>query len=231
MRLFTLAAIAILGAGIASPEEKSLQNQGKPTKKHRFVHRMFGPFSFLRAGMAAGIGQASGAQPEWGQGLQGYGKRVGSAYAGHIVKVAISSPIAYIRHEELDYTPSGKQGFGPRLKYALISTVYTRKTTTGERTVATGEIAGVTGDAFISRLWQPASGRTVAKGFGSMGIILGADAGYRVLKEFWPHPARQNTAEAEKSNIAPAAAQTTEEINAPPKSLPESDGQPVSPIP
>ena len=102
--------------------------------------------------------------------------------------------MAHWRHEEIHYQPSNKQGFGPRLTYALESTVITRKTTTGDRTLAAGEIAGALGSGMLSRLWQPASTRTIAAGFGSAGVSIGADAGYRVLREFWPeirHPHRR----------------------------------------
>jgi len=121
----------------------------------------------------------------------GFGKRLGSAFAKHVVKNVIQYPVAHFRHEELGYHPSGKHGFGPRLKYALVSTVITRKTTTGRRTVAAGEISGAVGSGLVSRLWQPARLHTLSSGFASGGITLGADAGLNVAKEFWPrnrHP-------------------------------------------
>jgi hypothetical protein len=96
-----------------------------------------------------------------------------------------------MRHEEIDYQPSGLTGVGPRTLYALESTVITHKTDTGKPTVASGEISGAVGAGLISRLWQPAAAKTLAKGFASGGIILGVDAGSHVVREFWPeirHP-------------------------------------------
>jgi hypothetical protein len=108
-----------------------------------------------------------------------------------VVKNTIEFGVASLRHEEMGYRPSGRQGFGPRLKYALLSTVITRKTTTGDQTVATGRISGDIGGGFISRLWQPVRLHTVASGVSTSGILLGVDAGTHVVREFWPeirHP-------------------------------------------
>jgi hypothetical protein len=88
------------------------------------------------------------------------------------------------------------------VEYALVGVVITHKTTTGKPTVAKGELSGAIGSGLISRLWQPASVRTVSAGFSSAGITLGVDATGNVVKEFWPeirHP-RSHHAEQKASN-------------------------------
>jgi hypothetical protein len=162
------------------------------------VEGAVGPASVARAAGGAGITQAMDTPREWGQGAAGFGRRFGSGFAGHLVKVGIQYPVARLMHEEFGYRPSGKQGFGPRLAYALEGTVITHKTTTGRPTVSTSELAGAFGSGLISRLWQPASLRTVSAGFLSAGIVLGADASGNVLREFWPeirHPHRHSEAD------------------------------------
>jgi hypothetical protein len=65
--------------------------------------------------------------------------------------------------------------------------------------VNAGEISGAVGSGLISRLWQPASTRTLAAGFTSAGITLGVDAGQNVVREFWPeirHPRRHGEQKA-----------------------------------
>jgi hypothetical protein len=101
--------------------------------------------------------------------------------------------VGKLLHEELSYKPSGKTGFGARLKYALLSTVLTRKTTNQHRVVAVGEISGIVGGGFISRLWHPDYYHTAASGFAATGIGFAAEAGMNVVREFWPeirHPHR-----------------------------------------
>jgi hypothetical protein len=152
-----------------------------------------GPGAVARAAAGAAITQGTNTPSEWGQGAEGFGKRLGSAFAKHVVKNAIQYPVATLRHEALGYERSNQTRFAPRLRHALLATVITRKTTTGKKTVAAGEISGAIGSGLISRLWQPASVRTLSAGFTSGGITLAVDAGTNVLREFWPeirHPHR-----------------------------------------
>jgi hypothetical protein len=166
------------------------QSADSPDGKN-YIQTSFSPQAIGAAGVGAAITQGTNTPSDWGQGAEGFGKRFGSAIAKHLVKRAIQYPVAKFFHEELSYRRSDKTGFGPRLEYALVSTVYTHKTTDGSRTVAKGEIVGAFGSGLLSRMWQPASTRTIALGFGSGAITLGADAAGNVLREFWPeirHP-------------------------------------------
>lgn len=152
-----------------------------------YIRNTFSAKSALAAAAGAGFNQARNVPHEWGQGGAGYGRRFASSFGTHIVNNSIRYAVGGMRHEELGYQPSGKHGFGPRLKYALVSTVITHKTTTGSKTVAAGNISGAFGSGLISRAWQPASTRTLAAGLGTGGIILGIDASTHVAREFWPH--------------------------------------------
>jgi len=154
---------------------------------HAYLRDTFGAKSVVTSAATAGFRQARNVPHEWGQGGAGFGKRFASAFGTHVVNNSIRYSVAGIRHEELGYTPSGKQGFLPRLKYALESTVITHKTTTGEKTIAAGNISGAFGSGLISRAWQPASTGSLASGIGSGGVMLGVDAATHVAREFWPH--------------------------------------------
>ena len=178
----------------------------------RFLKRTFGPAGLIMAGAGAGVTQGTNTPAEWGQGAAGYGRRFASSFGKHIVSNIIRYPVAHFRHEELIYHPSGKHKFGPRLKYAVLSTFITHKTTTGASTVYTAELSGAIGSGLISRLWQPATTRTVALGFSSAGTSLAVDVGIHVLREFWPdirRPHRRNapagaTAQAEPAALTPS---------------------------
>jgi hypothetical protein len=157
------------------------------------------------AGAGAGVTQGTDTPAEWGQGAAGYGRRFASSFGKHIVSNIIRYPVAHFRHEELTYRPSGKHGFGPRLEYALLSVFITHKTTTGAKTVYTSQLAGAVGSGLISRLWQPASTRTVALGFSSAGTSMAVEMGIHVLREFWPdirHPHRRNAPGAPTATTA-----------------------------
>jgi hypothetical protein len=186
-------------------EERQAQNAATPG---RFVKRTFGPASLIMAGAGAGVTQGTDTPAEWGQGAVGYGRRFASSFGKHIVSNIIRYPVAHFRHEELVYHPSGKHGFGPRVKYAMLSTFITHKTTTGASTVYTAELSGAVGSGLISRLWQPASTHTIAAGFSSAGTSLAVDMGIHVLREFWPeirHPHRKNAPAGATAQAEPAA--------------------------
>ena len=51
------------------------------TKLHNYFFDAFGPYPIVGAAVAAGISQVDNAPPEWKQGVEGYGKRFGSAFA------------------------------------------------------------------------------------------------------------------------------------------------------
>src|SRR5438552_10194018 len=169
-----IIAMSLVIAGIATSGEVA-PKQAEPNRptKAQFVKRTFGPAAVGFAGASAAIGQVRNSPHEWGQGVGGFAKRFGSSFASHVVKNGIKFPIAYALHEDLSYHPSGKRGFMPRLGYALESTVITRKTNTGRRTPAVGEISGTVGSSLISRAWQPASAHTIASGFSTAGISMG----------------------------------------------------------
>jgi hypothetical protein len=184
MRASAITTIVLLFGVAAAPA-------ANPDKPGQYAEHTLGPKAVVMAGTGAAVNQANDTPHEWGQGAAGFGRRFASGFGKHLVHKAIQYPIARLRHEEFGYRPSGRQGFGPRLKYALVGTVVTHKTSTGGRTVAVGQICGAIGSGLVSRLWQPASVSSLASGFASGGITLGVDAGLNVAKEFWPeirHP-------------------------------------------
>ena len=165
-------------------------DQHESDRKH-LVKTTFGPTAVARAAAGAGINQLNHTPAEWGQGALGFGRRFASSFGFHIVKKGIEYPVAKLRHEEFGYHPSDKDGFKPRMVYALEAVVITHKTTDHSKTVHTAELSGAFGAGLISRLWQPASTGTIASGFSSAGLTLAIDAGTNVLHEFWPeirHP-------------------------------------------
>ena len=192
MRRFV--ALLVIAAGPCA-----IASNPKDSDAKTYVKRTYGPSAAARSTLAAGVAQAEDTPHEWGQGALGFGRRFASAFGTHILKKSIEYPVAKLHHEPFGYRPSTKNGVKPRLLYALTSVVITHKTTDGSRTVHSAEISGDLGAGLLSRLWQPASTRTLATGFGSAGTMLAADAGYNVLREFWPeirHPHSHEAARA-----------------------------------
>ena len=196
-------------------DDKQKNGQYKPAPGiGGFIAGTFSPKSIVRGAAGAGIGQATNTPSEWGQGAAGFGRRMANAFGKHIINHTIHYAVARMRHEEFGFRPSGKQGFKPRLEYALLSVVITHKTTTGKSTIAAGELAGAFGSGLISRAWQPASTHTLAAGFASGGITLGVDAGMHVVREFWPeirHPRKHHDSSQNAAAALPADSKTAGE--------------------
>ena len=165
----------------------------------------FSPMAVVNAAAGAGFTQLTNTPSEWGQGAEGYGRRMGSGFATHLLRVGIQYPLARLFHEEFGYRPSGKKGFRARFTYALLCAVWAHRTNSGQRTVSKSELGGAIGAGLLSRLWQPASTRAIWHGFVSAGITLAADAGGNVAREFWPE-IRHRRGSAKPAQ--PAAAET-----------------------
>ena len=178
--------LAALAAGAEAPQTRRTAHP----YRRQYLKETYGKGALAGVGARAGINQLRRSPKEWGGGAGGFGKRLASGMGTHVVNNTIKFGVAAARHEDLHYYRSNQKGFGPRMRHALISTVVTRKTTTGKRTVAGGRISGAIGSGLISRAWQPAATRTVGGGLASGGITLGASAGANVAREFWPRKKR-----------------------------------------
>jgi len=149
-----------------------------------------GPRAFLAVGVRAGIDEGANRQREWRQGAQGYGLRLGSAYAEHFIGQVFEQSIAFKLHEDNRYFASGRSGFAPRVEYALSSAILARHDD-GSRHVSISGIAGAAGGAFVASAWQPRSTASAGDAAVSFGLTMGIRAGLNLAREFAPrflHP-------------------------------------------
>src|SRR5260370_15147191 len=137
MRTVAIATLCLLLVADQMPA-------AEPRKRdHQSLARQaFGKQAIARVGAGATVGQIANRPHEWGRGPSGFGKRLGSGMGKHLVKSSVQFGVAALRHEDLKYYRSEKQGFRPRVKHALLSTVVARTTTNGRPTMATGRVSG-----------------------------------------------------------------------------------------
>jgi len=129
-----------------------------PTHRERFnryLKSTVGPFRLAWSAGAAGIDQWRDHPEEWGQGMKGFGRR----YASHLGQNAIQQTVTYGLDEafgfDTGFKKSTRDGFGARLKDALIQNV-TSRTKSGKRVVSVPRFAGAYSGAIISReTWYP----------------------------------------------------------------------------
>ena len=151
-----------------------------PYRTH-WRHSVVGKRAAARVVAGAALGQARNYPRNYGGGAAGFAKRVGAGFASNAVGRTVEHGIAAKLHEDLHYQRSHKRGVGPRLAYALKSTVVTHNTRTGRATPAVGRLAGhAAAGAFSEGVLAAGSGASTA------GIGLAADAGANVAREFAP---------------------------------------------
>jgi hypothetical protein len=150
-----------------------------------YLRKTYGPIGIGRSLFLAGINQWRDDPTEWGQGMEGYGRRFASKFAHHTVRRTIQLGAGIWLREDPRYFRSERTGFWPRTSYAVAQTFITRKDDGGSR-LAISRLIAVFGAALISRTWQPEDNRTVKNGLTNGAISLGWDIGNKIFEEFWP---------------------------------------------
>jgi hypothetical protein len=140
---------------------------------------------FLQTAFISGLGQATNANPLFGQGIEGYARRFGTTYADFAVENMMTEGIfPTLLHQDPRYFRR-REGTGrSRLGYAISRLVITR-TDSGRNQFNFSEVVGGATSLAISNAYYP-DGRSVGNNMGRYALQLGFDAASNVLKEFWP---------------------------------------------
>jgi hypothetical protein len=162
-----VAAVGVYSQGVTKDDSKpavvdqqttTTPDYVFPTHRERFnryVKSTVGPFRLAWTVGAAGIDQWRDHPEEWGQGMKGYGRR----YASHLGQNAVQQTVTYGLDDafglDTGFKKSTREGFGPRLKDALLQNV-TSRTKSGKRVISAPRFAGAYTGAIISReTWYP----------------------------------------------------------------------------
>jgi hypothetical protein len=139
----------------------------------------------LLAAAFAGLGQVTDQHPEFGKGLAGYGRRLGTAYADQAIgNMMTEGFIPILLHEDPRYF---RRATGPkwgRTGYAL-TRIFVTHTDSGGTRFNYSEWVGNAIAVGISNAYYP-DGRTVFNEVTKLLEQCGTDAVSQVLKEFWP---------------------------------------------
>jgi len=160
------------------------------TKVSNYAFDAFGPYPIAGAGVAAGINQWSNSPPEWGQGLNGFGKRFGSDFGIAAIGTTTRYGLAEAFKEDTLYYRCECRGPFPRLRHAVISTLTGRHGEDGHRVFSFSAFAAPYAGSMIAvYAWYP--DRFGAKDAFRMGnYTLLANLGGNIALEFFysgPH--------------------------------------------
>jgi hypothetical protein len=154
-------------------------------KTYLFGWRTLQPSSFAKSAFTAAIAQWQDTPAEWGQGMEGYGRRYGHRLANRGVESAIGLGVTAALRQDPRYYRNPGAGAGKRLWNALSQVVITR-TDGGGKTFSVWRFAGNYGGQFVSNTWRPERQRTFGNTMERGSISLSFDVASNVFKEFWP---------------------------------------------
>jgi len=161
------------------------------TTRHKFYIAAKDSFDYpvyLTAAAFAGFYQLENQNPSFGQGVEGYAKRLASSYGDQAIGNLMTEAIfPSLLHEDPRYFRIGSSGGSTwhRTRYAL-TRVFVARTDKGGWTFNFSEWLGNGTTVALSNLYYPADTRNVSDNVQKLGIQVGTDAFSQVLKEFWP---------------------------------------------
>ena len=159
----------------------------RPSQKFDlWYHAATDPFTFATAAIDAGIEQAEDTYPEYNQGVAGFGKRFGAAYADNVDgNFWGNAVLPVILRQDPRYFRLGHGSFKKRLWYSAISTVRC-KGDNGKWQPNYSNVGGNLIGGAISNLYYPASDRGVGLIF-ERGLTVSAEGAFGALAfEFYP---------------------------------------------
>jgi hypothetical protein len=142
------------------------------------------PASFGIVGAIAGVQQADNSFSGYGQGVQGYAKRYGAAYAAFVSGTFIGAAILpSVLKQDPRYFYKGTASKPSRILYAMANAVIC-KGDNGHWQANYSNILGSLASGGISNLYYPSTDRGAELTFENAGIGIGATAVANVLQEF-----------------------------------------------
>jgi hypothetical protein len=174
-----MPAYGVVGAGKQPPPLTSGQ-------KFKLAVQYLNPYTFVFVAAEAGINQAINSPREYGQGAEGYGKRYGAGFADGLTNgIFVTGVYPSLLHQDPRYYRLGDGSLFQRTEYAVSRILLTRQDS-GHRAFNISEIMGNFTSSAIAVSYYPASQRDFSDLAERAGVQLGFDAGFNVLKEFYP---------------------------------------------
>lgn len=181
--LLLASALGLLFGGVSSAQQVDPDTWQSKLNFH--ASTAYSPLSLAGTAAYTGFLQGIDFPREWGQGAQGYGKRLGSelAYAG--VRNVMGFALDTTLHEDPRYYRSNATGFWRRTKHAFRGTILTH-TDAGGETFAWWRFGSAYGATYISNQWYPDRVNTVALDLTQGSTQIGFDFLANFGAEFWP---------------------------------------------
>ncbi len=150
------------------------------------IRTMIDPFTFVSAGLTAGIGQANDSFKGYGQGAEGFGKRYGAALADNADSNFFSNyfyPVIF--KQDPRYFRLGEGAAKKRVWYAVEQEFIARKDS-GGHTFHFSNVLGAFTAGTISNAYYPQGDRGVGLTVSRAATALAYGSLGNLFLEFWP---------------------------------------------
>jgi len=167
----------------------SVHNAPPLTSKQKFrlmARTMIDPFTFVSAGITAGLGQATNSFSQYGQGATGFAKRYGAAFADNADSNFFSNFVyPSLFKQDPRYFRLGEGSVKKRVGTAIVQEFVARKDS-GGHTISYSNILGALTAGSISNIYYPTEDRGFGLTMSRAATALGWGTLGDVLLEFWP---------------------------------------------
>jgi hypothetical protein len=155
-------------------------------EKFGLLQHYFDPFTFVFTSITAGIEQGTDEKAGYGQGAMGYAKRYGADFTDGLTnEIFVTGVFPVLLHQDPRYYRLGRGSGFKRTAYALSRIVIPRGDSGNNRFNASEFLGNLTSGA-LSMTYYPQNQRNVGEVFTRMGVEIGYDSLFNVLKEFYP---------------------------------------------
>jgi hypothetical protein len=145
----------------------------------------FAPGALITSALGAGVNQATNEVPEWGQGAEGYGRRLGWVALNAATQSTIESGFAFALHENTIYYRCACTGIWRRSAHALSSQLTARRPD-GSRTLSLARPIGAFGGSLVLVPILPDRFNYEGDGLRNGTWSYGIGFGVNIVREFWP---------------------------------------------
>jgi hypothetical protein len=151
-----------------------------------FLRRAYSPYTFSSAAFEAGLAQMSAQWPQYGGGMQGWGKRLGATLADTESRRFLQTYLfSTVLHQDPRYFPSTKKSVIGRAWYAATRVLVT-KGDSGRDQFNASEFLGALSTSALQNAYYPQHYRTVDATMSRFTGALSSDATSAILREFTP---------------------------------------------
>jgi hypothetical protein len=162
----------------------------RPLDGHERVQRWLhedgvSPSMHMNVLFFATISEAAGTPPEWGRGVEGYGRRIAGEYGQFAIGTSIHESMAAMLGTDPRYFPCGCRGLFRRSAHAVKMTFLTYDRS-GHIVPDLPQLAGAYGGPMIAKFWFPTHYSPLVQGVQYGHLEVGLITTIHMVQEFSP---------------------------------------------